>query len=334
MIEMAIEIARRLTVREQLSRNQAFKGMPLAVSAKFPSGRQLRAGEVLKNLPLLLASGILVEIRTLEGNLLDPVALIGKTPKQIDSQAARLDSLLSVDLLRKAGIQHLPELVRIEAGALSVAGSLLFGKKKPNAANIAMSGFYAGKYPVMVSEYREFVEAAGYNIAGDNADELMALLADQNKDRHPVVFVNHADRVAYAMWLREKTGDNWFILSAAQQEFIRRGSSGRAYPLGNDWREAPYYNQDKTASVDAWPEGTTPDGVSGLGIVWEATRSYYGDYDEKIVKNPEGQKSGDDIEVRGGSAWGSRQVHFVGACRSSVGQGGHYGGIGFRLGRT
>jgi len=87
---MAIEIARRLTVREQLSRNQAFKGMPLAVSAKFPSGRQLRAGEVLKNLPLLLASGILVEIRTLEGNLLDPVALIGKTPKQIDSQAIML----------------------------------------------------------------------------------------------------------------------------------------------------------------------------------------------------------------------------------------------------
>lgn len=269
-----------------------------------------------------------VEVRTPYGIFMHPSAIL-LTPFEIDTHAAAIDALFEVASSRRIAM---PELVRIEAGTFPVEGSNLFGKGKPSVKDITMSGFYAGKYPVTVGEYREFVET-GYKIVGDKADDLIELLADRKKYRHPVIFVNLQDKEAYVKWLRETTSRNWFILSAAQQEFIRRGSSGRTYPWGDNWRKVPYYNTKRTALVDAWPKGVTPEGVSGLGIVWEATRSCYGDYDPRVVNDPEGPASG-NMEVRGGSAWYCCQGDFNGAHRDNFDPGLRSGIIGFRIGRT
>src|SRR3989338_2931649 len=85
---------------------------------------------------------------------------------------------------------------------------------------------------------------------------------------------------------------------------MRRGPAGRTYPWGDDWRRPPHFNTNQTAAVDAWAKGTTPEGVSGLGIVWEATRSWHGDYSAGVTRDPEGPENGEHIDVRGGSAWG------------------------------
>ena len=274
-----------------------------------------------------------------------------------------------------------PEVVLVNAGTFPVKGSKLFGIKPPPeyvnfmiyiyekdfpgikfpgknkiaAANIAMSGFYAAKYPVMVGEYREFTEDTGYLITikgQEGAVGLRELFADRTEDRHPVRFVNKADRNAYVAWLSEKTGEQWYILTAAQQEYIRRGNSGRAYPWGKDWREPPCFNQNKTIPVDAWPQGTTPEGISGIGIVWEATSSYFGnpfgaaydydpknmnekpyDYDPNIVKDPKGPETGESMECRGGSAWNDYRREFRGAYRGVYNPDIRGEATGFRLGK-
>jgi|GEM_PF-6522159 formylglycine-generating enzyme required for sulfatase activity len=332
---MATEAMRRLTFTQQASRNAQYRvgGLGsgrLALEVRGLRGFEARAAEVLKNLPAILATkGVEVRFYTPLGLELNAAALMGKTAGEIDVMAAEVDKLSQAAVSRVSAI----EVVRIEAGTFPVKGSYLFAGS-PTTANITMSGFYAGKYPVTVAQYREFVEATNYEIAGEGANDLRALLADRSKDNHPVVFVNQADREAYAEWLRGKTGERWFILSAAQQEYIRRGISGRTYPWGDDWEEAPsYYNASRTAPVDAWPEGGTLEGVSGFGIVWEATRSYYGDYDLAIVKDPEGPSSG-NIEGRGGSAWNDGQEYFDGAYRGSNVPDDRDVNVGFRLGRT
>jgi formylglycine-generating enzyme required for sulfatase activity len=208
------------------------------------------------------------------------------------------------------------EMILIKAGSFPVKGSELFGGNKPAAERITISkDFELGKYPVTVAEFREFVEAAGYlnKISGQQgADELRELLSDHSMDRHPVVWVNKDDRRAYAAW----KGEGYYIPTAAEWEYAARGNEGRLFPYGNDWREAPYYMADKTFPVDSFPEGATPEGVSGFGIVWEATSTYYDSYDPKLTTDPRGPKSGDSIEVRGGSAWGNDQGYFHGANRS------------------
>jgi formylglycine-generating enzyme required for sulfatase activity len=322
---------RRLTVTQQSLRDKQFRLKPLAIEViEAPKGFEQRARALLANLPdLLVIKGVRVRFITPRGLELNVASLIGKTPAEIDEVAARLDALSQAAVSRVSAM----EVVHIDTGTFPVKGSHLFGEKLPGADAIEMSGFFVAKYPVTVALYREFVEATGYEITGQRAEDLKALLADRSKDDHPVVSVNQADREAYTRWRSDKTRENWFILSAAQQEFIRRGSSGRTYPWGNNWRQAPYYNTNGTAPVDAWPEGKTPEGVSGLGIVWEATRSCYGDYDPEIVKDPEGPSSG-NIEVRGGSAWRHTQEDFFGADRNSDVPDGRDSDVGFRLGRT
>lgn len=328
---MAIERA-RLTVVAQMARQEASRFKGLAVRVKDP-----RTGYIMKAAKLFampveqrrLIDPSLVEARTPLGILLNP-AVILLTPDEIDRQAAAIDAAFEVASPRRVII---PELVIIPAGTFPVPGSQLFGSERQTVDNISMSGFKAGKYPVTVAEFRAFVDATGYEITGQGAEELKALLADTNKDRHPVVYINRADREAYKDWTKKTTGENWFILSAAQQEFIRRGAEERAYPWGNDWRQLPHFNTNQTAAVDAWPQGVTPEGVSGLGIVWEATRSWFGNYDPKITQDPEGPETGANHEVRGGSAWSGGQGVFGGVDRGDGRPGDRNRIIGFRLGR-
>ena len=114
---------------------------------------------------------------------------------------------------------------------------------------------------------------------------------------------------------------------------MRRGAAGRTYPWGDDWRRPPHFNTNQTAAVDAWAKGTTPEGVSGLGIVWEATRSWHGDYSAGVTRDPEGPENGEHIDVRGGSAWLGYLERFFGAYRSHLRPDFRSRSVGFRLGK-
>jgi len=332
---MAMERMRSLRAVEQLSRNVIFKGSPLAVQVIDPvTGYIVKAARLFAT-PVVLRAMIPaanIEVRTPLGLLMDP-AVIRLTPEEIDARAAGMDALFEIANPRTCKVQNLSETVKLAAGSFPVAGSKLFGDQTPSADRVTISAFEIGKYPVTVAQYREFYEATdhGAKIAGQvDAEKQGALVNDRSKDNHPMVYLTQAEKEGYPAWLKKQTGDNWDLLTAAEMEYVMRGQEGRTYPWGNEWKQVPYRNTSVTAPVDSFPGGATSEGIAGLGIVWEATKSFYGDYDPNITDNPQGPLEG-NIEVRGGSAWYNDQLNFRGALRDNYNPDYRDLNVGFRL---
>ena len=99
---MAVErIGMRLTVAEQVSRRQEFRGRGLALEVRGVRGFGTRATEVLSHLPALLtAKGVEVRAYTPLGLELNVVNLVGRTAGEIDSMAAQIDALSRVASVR------------------------------------------------------------------------------------------------------------------------------------------------------------------------------------------------------------------------------------------
>ena len=87
---------------------------------------------------------------------------------------------------------------------------------------VYLSAFYIGKYPVTVAQYRSFVEESG--------DKTSAEKSLKGIDNHPVVNVSWDDAMKFSQW------NGMTLPSEAQWEKAARGTDGRIYPWGNDWR--------------------------------------------------------------------------------------------------
>ena len=105
---------------------------------------------------------------------------------------------------------------------------------------------------------------------------------------HPVVMVAHADALAYAAWLSEKTGRTWRLPTEAEWEKAARGTDGRVFPWGGEFDPKRLNSHDlgpfDTMPVGAFPAGTSPYGLlDAAGQVYEWTRTAAG-RDRYIVK--------------------------------------------------
>jgi len=108
------------------------------------------------------------------------------------------------------------------------------------------------------------------------------------REQHPVVLVNHADAVAYARWVSERSGHNWHLPTESQWEKAARGVDGRRFPWGNDW-QPDRLNSHDAGPFDTLPVGTYPNGASPFGVLdmagqvfeWTSTPAAKGRY---IVK--------------------------------------------------
>jgi formylglycine-generating enzyme required for sulfatase activity len=93
---------------------------------------------------------------------------------------------------------------------------------------------------------------------------------------HPVVLVSHGDAQAYAVWLSDKTGENWRLPTTAELEKAARGTGGHSFPWGNNWDPSRLNSHDSgpfdTMPVGSFPEGASPFGLlDGAGQVFEWT---------------------------------------------------------------
>jgi formylglycine-generating enzyme required for sulfatase activity len=156
---------------------------------------------------------------------------------------------------------------------------------------VVLKSYYIARYPVTVSQFRAFVDDAGFEPA--DRDCLNGL------PNHPVVLVTWHEALAYCRWLEEKLrawentpepiarllqkpSHRLTLPSEAELEKAARGSDGRIFPWGDD-ADPEKANYDdtgigRTSPVGCFHQGKSPHQVEDLaGNVWEWTRSIWGE---------------------------------------------------------
>jgi formylglycine-generating enzyme required for sulfatase activity len=234
----------------------------------------------------------------------------------------------------RAEAWHLPDEPRL--GFVEIpAGPFLMGSDKARDADadddelpqheLTLPGYFIGRYPVTVAQFRAFVEASGYRPEDEDCLRGVA--------NHPVVWVSWDEARRYCDWLTEQLRawegtpeplasllrhEGWQVMlpSEAEWEKAARGSDGRIYPWGNepDPDRANYSdtNIDATSAVGSFPAGVSPYGIVDIsGNVEEWTRSLDEDYpyptDKKTLAQREDLQAPEDrVRVlRGGAFFSS-----------------------------
>jgi formylglycine-generating enzyme required for sulfatase activity len=111
---------------------------------------------------------------------------------------------------------------------------------------IDLPEFWIGKYPVTYRDWRDFLEATGYNWEGQwyrvvrgwrgvflRAYAPTATYPDGH-DRYPIVDVSQRDACTYCEWLSEQIDRRCTLPAEFQWEKAARGIDGRVYPWGDD----------------------------------------------------------------------------------------------------
>ncbi|MDM8540654.1 SUMF1/EgtB/PvdO family nonheme iron enzyme [Desulfococcaceae bacterium HSG9] len=183
--------------------------------------------------------------------------------------------------------------------------------------------FEIAKYPVTNSQFKEFVDAKGYEKELYWSEQGLRWLEENqmqaprywydrqwNCPNSPVVGVCWYEADAFCRWLTENDSDyQYFLPDENQWEAAATGFDKRKYPWGAEWQEN-YCNSEesgieKTSAVGLFEKGDTPEGVADMaGNVWEWTASDYHseqrlsdfDYEPEIQKllDAHGKSSGEE----------------------------------------
>jgi formylglycine-generating enzyme required for sulfatase activity len=193
--------------------------------------------------------------------------------------------------------------------------------------------FYLGVTAVTVGQFRQFVDAEGYQV-GDGRWRNPGF--DQT-DQHPVVFVSWNNATEFCNWLSAKEGKEYRLPTEAEWEYCcRAGKAGSRYGFGDDEAQLEnyaWYLQNSGGGTH--PVGKKKPNDWGLyemhGNVWQWCQDNYDPdyYKTSPVKDPPGPGAGGERVCRGG-AWDSPPL----CCRSAFRQHGDPGRrpqVGFRV---
>ncbi|MBF0184334.1 MAG: SUMF1/EgtB/PvdO family nonheme iron enzyme [Magnetococcales bacterium] len=123
---------------------------------------------------------------------------------------------------------------------------------------VELDGFWMGRFPVMRSQFAQFVEEALYQTDQERMQFALRNNEQEKKrldaynwrktrfaqtDQHPVVYVSWFDSNAYIQWLQRRTGLPFSLPSEAQWEYACRGGGSTAFSFGQTIRtdQANYY---------------------------------------------------------------------------------------------
>ena len=176
---------------------------------------------------------------------------------------------------------------------------------------VTLDDYWIAKYPVTVQQFREFVEATGYQTdaergAGawqwtgyvpaqpdperDSWDLTMEgrwnnIFFDQGED-HPVGSVSWNDAQAYCQWMSERLGLPFRLPTEAQWEKAARGADGRIFPWGSEPPEGTRANLADRQFMSKYGHARHPDPEIDDGFVetspvdaFPAGQSPYGVFD-------------------------------------------------------
>jgi formylglycine-generating enzyme required for sulfatase activity len=153
--------------------------------------------------------------------------------------------------------------------------------------------YYIGRAPVTVQEWRNFVQESGHT--PEDGDSL------KGKEDTPVVYVTWNKALKFAHWY------GMSLPSEAEWEKAARGTDGRIYPWGNEWKEERANTVGSkigkpTPVGDFSPQGDSPYGcVDMIGNIWEWTRSLERPYPYQPEDGREDIEAKDYRVLRGGA---------------------------------
>jgi len=244
--------------------------------------------------------------------------------------------LLSLEKIVKA--KDGSELLLIPEGEFEMGDGGGIGCPKHT---VCLDAYYIAKYCVTNAQYARFVEETGHRPPEDWKG-FFSKSYPSRKANHPVVGVSWEDTMAYAKWA------GCDLPTEAQWEKAARGPDGYIYPWGNEWDRNKCHNHvsvgggyggaERTASVDAYPEGASGYGtIQQSGNVFEWCADWYDEYyyeRPEETRNPRGPSAGSHRVCRGGSWKGVYQSDFRGAFRYRIDPSYRHDDLGFRLART
>ncbi len=183
-----------------------------------------------------------------------------------------------------------PEMVVIPAGSFvmgkpsgETAYSGYSGAEEPQR-NVRVQGFAAGKYEVTRGEWSAFVNATGRATPAVNGSSGTYCVWNSpgytQDDRHPVACVNWQDAQAYALWLSQKTGQTYRLLTEAEWEYAARANTTTAYWFGGaaSPRNANYSESGNNGTVRVGTYAANPFGLYDVsGNLWEWTEDCWHD---------------------------------------------------------
>ncbi|MBI4552620.1 MAG: SUMF1/EgtB/PvdO family nonheme iron enzyme [Candidatus Latescibacteria bacterium] len=188
------------------------------------------------------------------------------------------------------------DMVYVPAGPFWMGGDSTNADERP-FHQVSTEAFYVDRYEVTNAQYKRFLEATGHTpprhwLNGEYPP---------GEARYPVVGVSWYDADAYAKWAGKR------LPSEAEWEKAARGTDGRLYPWGDEFRPERLNvggNEDSyetTSPVGSFPEGVSPYGVLDMGgNVWEWTTDWYGPYPGNLTPNP---AYGEQYRVIRGGSW-------------------------------
>ena len=222
--------------------------------------------------------------------------------------------------------------------------------------SVTVGDFLIGQYEVTNGQYVAFLNEVGLSPDRDN-EPWVDLKSEDGDSRilwedetfkvewgfmnHPVVQVSWYGAMAYAQWLRQKSGKNYRLPTEAEWEYAARAGTITPYFFGSDAAELCQHGNTLAACNDGYDRTSqvgqfkaNPWGLYDMyGNVWEWTCSkYVREYDgsEKICMDKSDVSSYNRV-IRGGS-WASKPDFARSAMRFSrhAGDRNHFMG-GFRL---
>ncbi len=233
-------------------------------------------------------------------------------------------------------------LVKVPAGEFLMGSAKGKGRENEEPQHrVHLPTFYIGKFPVTVEDFSTHLLASGAKVEDEEAFRAWNRQAD-----HPVVVVSWFEALEYAQW------HGMSLPSEAEWEKAARGTGGRQYPWGDEWRAGHANTREHweggrrilswlrlrsgvgTTMVGAFsPQGDSPYGCADMtGNVWEWTRSVFAPYPYEPADGREDTSAPDHAlrVLHGGSSidffWHARcsyRIRYEPASR--------YSDVGFRV---